>query len=105
MNGDCSHVIFRNIISGNSRLLMEISEPELLYKDETHQIIGVCMEVHRHLGHGFLEIVYKDAIELELRRRSAIVEREREFQIVYKDVILPHSSLPTLLLMKKLYWK
>jgi GxxExxY protein len=33
----------------------------LLPGNETHEIIGTCMEVHRHLGHGFLEIVYKDA--------------------------------------------
>jgi GxxExxY protein len=36
---------------------------ELLFKDETHKIIGVCMEVHNELGPGFLEVVYKDAIE------------------------------------------
>ena len=32
-------------------------------KDESYQIIGACMEVHNILGHGFLEVVYKDAIE------------------------------------------
>ena len=35
-------------------------------QNETGIIIGICMEVHRILGHGFLEIVYKDAIEKEL---------------------------------------
>ncbi len=69
---------------------LEVNEPEFLYKDETHEIIGICMEVHRILGHGFAEIVYKDAIELEAKRKSILVEREKEFRIEYKGVILPH---------------
>jgi GxxExxY protein len=32
---------------------------------ESYQIIGICMEIHRILGNGLLEIVYKDAIEYE----------------------------------------
>jgi len=39
------------------------------FKEETFTIIGFCMEVHNILGRGFLEIVYKDAIEYELRKR------------------------------------
>ena len=36
------------------------------FKNETFEIIGICMDVHNVLGPGFLEIVYKDAIEYEL---------------------------------------
>ncbi|MDZ7764235.1 MAG: GxxExxY protein [Melioribacteraceae bacterium] len=36
---------------------------ELIYKEESYQIIGKCFEVHNNLGPGFLEIVYKDALE------------------------------------------
>ncbi len=39
----------------------------IIYKSEVYEIVGVCMEVHRVLGHGFLEIVYKDALEIEFR--------------------------------------
>lgn len=73
-----------------SLMSFEVNEPEFLYKDETHQIIGICMEVHRNLGHGFLEIVYKDALELEAIRKEIPVEREKEFRIEYKGTILPH---------------
>ena len=48
------------------------------------------MEVHRTLGHGFLEVVYKDAIDWELRQSDIIYEREKEFTINYKEVTLPH---------------
>jgi GxxExxY protein len=60
-------------------------------KEETHEIIGICMEVHRNLGKGFLEIVYKDAIEYELRTKNILYEREKEYSIKYKDIILPHK--------------
>lgn len=36
---------------------------DLIYSHEAYEIIGKCMEVHSGLGHGFLEIVYKDALE------------------------------------------
>ncbi|MFA5782751.1 MAG: GxxExxY protein [Bacteroidales bacterium] len=34
-------------------------------KPAGRQVIGICMEVHRILGKGLLEIVYKDVIEYE----------------------------------------
>ena len=38
---------------------------DLIYQEETYQIIVICLEVHTILGKGFSEIDYKDAIELE----------------------------------------
>ena len=32
----------------------------------TYAIIGVAMEVHQQLGHGFLDAVYRDAMAIEL---------------------------------------
>lgn len=64
---------------------------ELIYKDEVYRIIGKCMEVHNHLGRGFSEIVYKDALEQEFRKAQIPFTREKKYQIGYKGVILPHS--------------
>ncbi len=64
---------------------------ELLHKEEVYRIIGVCMDVHRQLGKGFSEIVYKDAIEYECRQKQYLVEREKEFLVHYKDIILAHK--------------
>lgn len=58
---------------------------------ETYKIIGICMEVHRNLGPGLLEIIYKDAIEIELKENNIFFEREKEFIIEYKGKILPHK--------------
>lgn len=63
---------------------------DLILKDEAYKIVGICMEVHNNLGAGFLEIVYKDALELEFRRAGILYEREKEYVVNYKSVILPH---------------
>ena len=38
---------------------------EIIYKEESYDIIGKCIEVHNELGHGFSEVVYKDALQFE----------------------------------------
>lgn len=63
---------------------------DLIYKEECYQIIGKCMEVHNNLGAGFLEIVYKDALEYEFLRANIPFEREKQYQVQYKDKILRH---------------
>ena len=56
---------------------MNFSEKDYPYQDESYEIIGLCMGVHRVLGQGLLEIVYKDALEYELKSRKIKFERER----------------------------
>lgn len=60
------------------------------YQNETYMLIGIAMEIHNILGKGFLESVYKDAFEYELKARGIRYEREKQFLITYKDSILPH---------------
>jgi GxxExxY protein len=60
-------------------------------EQETYKIIGICMEVHRTLGSGLLEIIYKDALEIEFKENNIPFEREKEFEIEYKGKILPHK--------------
>ena len=55
---------------------------ELIFKEEAYAIIGICMEVHNELGHGFSEIVYKDALQLEFEDNEIPCEREKEFTIM-----------------------
>ena len=51
------------------------------------------MEVHRNLGCGLLEIIYKDALEIEFRANNIAFEREKEFKIHYKEVELPRKYI------------
>ncbi len=64
---------------------------DLLYKEEAYKIIGTCMEVHNNLGAGFLEIVYKDALEYEFNKNNIPYEREKEYMVHYNNIILPHK--------------
>lgn len=48
------------------------------------------MEVHKILGRGHSEVVYKDALEYEFRQAELTYTREKQYKITYKDIILPH---------------
>jgi GxxExxY protein len=63
---------------------------ELLYKEEVFQLVGLCMEIHRELGKGHDEVIYKDALVVELTRAGIPFLREKNYEIKYKGVVLPH---------------
>ena len=64
---------------------------KLIQRNYTYQIIGICMEVHRELGFGFSEIVYKDALEIEAAINEIPTQREKQYDIVYKRTVLKHK--------------
>lgn len=61
---------------------------ELLYGDLTRAIIGAAMEVHRTLGHGFLEAVYEAALAHELSLRGIPYERQKRLMVTYKGQVV-----------------
>jgi GxxExxY protein len=75
---------------------------DLIYKKEAYEVIGLCMEVHNNLGGGFLEVVYKDALEYEFRENNILCRRERIFDVHYKDIVLPHKFNADFVVMDKI---
>ena len=61
---------------------------DLLFKDESFKIIGICMEIHKTLGMGLKEINYKDAMEIEFLEQNIPFQREKRFVVKYKGKIL-----------------
>ena len=64
---------------------------EIFLKEESYRIIGICMEVHRELGPGFNEVIYKDAVEIEFQRQNIPYIREKLYEVNYKGSILKHK--------------
>lgn len=64
---------------------------QIIHKEESFQLMGILFEIHKNLGGGFSEIVYKDALEYELKKLNIPFEREKEYTVQYKDIILNHK--------------
>ena len=56
--------------------------------DLAGKVIGLAMKVHRTLGPGFLESVYKKALHYELLHAGFRAELEKEIQIRYETIIV-----------------
>ena len=50
----------------------------------TYAIIGAAIEVHRQLGHGFLEAVYQEATAIEMGLAGIPFRREVDLPVLYK---------------------
>jgi GxxExxY protein len=46
---------------------------ELIFKEEAYKIIGACIEVHKILGKGYTENIYKDALEIEFQKQQILI--------------------------------
>ena len=69
---------------------------DILYKEESYKIMGILFDVHRNLGGGFSEIVYKDALEFEFNENNIPYEREKEYTVnynFYADFVLFDSII------------
>lgn len=75
---------------------------DIIYKDESYAIIGVLFDVYNHLGSGFSEIVYKDALEYEFTQNNIPFEREKEFKVAYKNIHLKHKFYADYVLFDKI---
>ncbi len=75
----------------------------------THKVIGMAMEIHRELGPGFLESVYRRSLEFELAAANIHFESNIPLNVFYKtrlvgkfeaDMILTAGNLKLLLELK-----
>ncbi|UGS21858.1 GxxExxY protein [Flavobacterium cyclinae] len=68
----------------------------------TEQVIGLAIEVHRHLGPGLLESAYQECLYYELSKANLKVEREKKLPISYKEIRIDHGYRIDLLIEDRL---
>ena len=55
---------------------------KLIFEKETYVIIGLCMQVHKGLGAGFLESVYHEALEREFSKREFRLNQNKKYKFI-----------------------
>ena len=63
----------------------------VIYKQESYNIVGAAFDVYNKLGPGFLESVYQECLEIELKKKEIPYEREKDIQIFYDGVKIKQS--------------
>jgi GxxExxY protein len=76
-----------------SGLAIERIEPSEELDDLARRVIGAAIEVHRHLGPGFFEAVYEEALAVEFRCREIPFERQKTITVGYKQVAVGEGKL------------
>lgn len=81
---------------------MGLNSNNVIYPQESYNIIGAAMKVHSELGSGFTEKVYQDALEIEFRERNIPFRREEELHASYKNIILNSTFIPDFICYDKI---
>ena len=66
---------------------------EILFREESYNIIGICTKIHAAMGIGLKEINYKDAMEIEFIEYDIPFERGKKFTVKYKEHILKNPYI------------
>jgi len=75
---------------------------EVLYRDESYQLMGACFEVYREKGSGFLEAVFQECLELELADQAIDFQAQPKLPLAYKGRPLPQTYSPDFLCFGKI---
>ena len=67
---------------------------DVLFADEAYRIIGACFEVYNTMGHGFLEQVYQECLEIEFARRGIPAIAQERISLNYKGNDLTSHYIP-----------
>jgi len=75
---------------------------QILYKEEVFVIQGAIFDVYREMGCGFLEAVYQECLEKELRLRKIPFVSQKELLLTYKSMPLEQRYKPDLICYDKI---
>ena len=57
------------------------------YKD-IYDVVGTAMEVYNTLGRGMSELIYQEALAMEMNEREMTFEREKQLRLYYKGALM-----------------
>jgi GxxExxY protein len=77
-------------------------QTNLLFEKESYQIIGSCFEVYREKGCGFVESVYQECLEIELRLRGVPFLAQKPLALEYKGCRLQSKFVPDFICYDKI---
>jgi GxxExxY protein len=77
-------------------------DSNILFKDECYKIVGACFEVYREKGCGFLEGVYHECLEIELRLQGIPFVTKRPLALEYKSCPLLSTYEPDFICHEKI---
>ena len=75
---------------------------KLIYEQESFQIRGACFEVYREKGAGFLESVYQECLELEMRQEDIPFVSQPKLELDYKGQKLKSEFQPNMICFGKI---
>lgn len=61
---------------------------DILYKDLSYRIVGLAMQVHNKLGHGFLEKVYENALMILLKREGIKAKQQAQITVYFEGEVV-----------------
>ncbi len=69
-------------------------ETNIVFKEESYQIVGACFEVYKEMGSGFLEAVYQECLSVELKERGIAFDEQPRLKLNYKHRVLSQTYQP-----------
>ena len=81
---------------------METKSADIVYRDESYQIVGACFEVYNEMGCGFLEPVYQECLEVEFALQGLLFKPQAVLTLNYKGRPLTQKYVPDFILFDKI---
>ena len=75
---------------------------EIIYREESYQILGACFEVYKHMGCGFSEAVYQECLQIEFGLQNLPCQPHVQLSLSYKGNPLRTKFIPDFILFDKI---
>ena len=80
-----------------TEMLEGIMSKELMERELFYKVVGLASAIHRELGQGLPEHIYKSALIQELKENKLKYEVDKEVEVVYKNVVIDKLKLELLI--------